>query len=45
MFHTSLTLYRAKKHATDQGGKIGHEYTIFKGFSYVPIEAYYRHVY
>lgn len=25
----------AKKHAVDQGGKIGHEYTIFKGFSYV----------
>jgi len=28
---------RAKKHATDQGGKIGHEYTIFKGFSYVDL--------
>lgn len=23
----------AKKHATDQGGKIGHEYTLIKGFS------------
>ncbi|KAK1996967.1 protease propeptide/inhibitor [Colletotrichum falcatum] len=23
----------AKKHATDQGGKIGHEYSLIKGFS------------
>ncbi|KAI6083133.1 peptidase inhibitor I9 [Hypoxylon rubiginosum] len=23
----------AKKHATDQGGKIGHEYNLIKGFS------------
>ncbi|KYK59691.1 putative peptidase inhibitor i9 protein [Drechmeria coniospora] len=22
-----------KKHATDQGGKIGHEYSLIKGFS------------
>lgn len=28
-------LYSAKKHATDQGGKIVHEYTLIKGFSYV----------
>lgn len=27
--------YRAKQHAIDQGGKIGHEYTLIKGFSYV----------
>ncbi|KAK8090757.1 hypothetical protein PG994_000262 [Apiospora phragmitis] len=25
----------AKKHAEDQGGKIGHEYNLIKGFSYV----------
>jgi hypothetical protein len=25
----------AKQHAIDQGGKIGHEYKIIKGFSYV----------
>ncbi|PIG89908.1 peptidase inhibitor i9 [Aspergillus arachidicola] len=24
-----------KEHAVDQGGKIGHEYTIIKGFSWV----------
>jgi hypothetical protein len=24
---------RAKQHAIDQGGKIGHEYKIIKGFS------------
>ncbi|KAK1771294.1 hypothetical protein QBC33DRAFT_523212 [Phialemonium atrogriseum] len=24
---------QAKKHATDQGGKIGHEYSLIKGFS------------
>lgn len=26
---------RAKQHAIDQGGKIEHEYTLIKGFSYV----------
>lgn len=25
----------AKKHAEDQGGKIGHSYNLIKGFSYV----------
>lgn len=27
--------YSAKKHAEDQGGKIGHSYNLIKGFSYV----------
>jgi hypothetical protein len=27
-----LTRDRAKQHARDQGGKIGHEYTLIKGF-------------
>jgi len=30
-------LHSAKKHAVDQGGVITHEYTIFKGFAYVPL--------
>lgn len=28
-------IYSAKKHAEDQGGKIGHSYNLIKGFSYV----------
>ncbi|KAJ4013925.1 hypothetical protein NW766_006166 [Fusarium irregulare] len=28
-----LTVKRAKQHAIDQGGKIGHEYSLIKGFS------------
>lgn len=31
----SNKLYSAKKHAEDQGGKIGHSYNLIKGFSYV----------
>lgn len=27
-------VYSAKKHAEDQGGKIGHSYNLIKGFSY-----------
>ena len=35
LIYKFLTLGSAKKNATDQGGKIVHEYTLFKGFSYV----------
>lgn len=28
-------IYSAKKHAEEQGGKIGHSYNLIKGFSYV----------
>jgi hypothetical protein len=28
-----LTANSAKQHAIDQGGKIGHEYSLIKGFS------------
>lgn len=30
-------VYSAKKHAEDQGGKIGHSYNLIKGFSYVAL--------
>jgi len=30
---TDAELNAAKKKATEQGGKIGHTYTLFKGFS------------
>ncbi|KAJ4300528.1 hypothetical protein N0V88_003206 [Collariella sp. IMI 366227] len=29
---TKEQIEAAKKHATDQGGKIGHEYSLIKGF-------------
>ena len=33
---SKLTTHSAKQHAIDQGGKITHEYSLIKGFAYVP---------
>jgi hypothetical protein len=37
-------MYSAKKHAEDQGGKIGHSYNLIKGFSYVHTAWLHLHV-